>query len=241
MTEMPDALPANLRAVHARIESAALAAGREPQAVTLVAVSKTVAASQIMRAAQQGQIDFGENYVQEMLEKQAQIAALIDPNRPLQWHFIGPIQSNKTRALAEHCDWIHSVERVKIAQRLSEQRPPARGPLNVLIQVNISGEASKSGAAPDEVAQLARAVAALPRLRLRGLMAIPEPEADPQRQRAPFERMRALFDALRADGLPLDCLSMGMSDDMDAAIAAGATLVRVGTAIFGRRQVKQEK
>jgi pyridoxal phosphate enzyme (YggS family) len=164
-----------------------------------------------------------------------QVRALA-PELALRWHFIGPIQSNKTRAIAEHFDWVQSVDRMKVAQRLSEQRPPDRPPLNVLLQVNISGEASKGGAVPDEVPALAAAIAALPRLSLRGLMAIPEPEPAPARQRVPFARMRQLFDDLRADGLKLDTLSMGMSGDLEAAIAEGSTMVRVGTAIFGKRQ-----
>ncbi len=156
----------------------------------------------------------------------------------LEWHFIGPIQSNKTRALAEHFDWVQSVDRLKIAQRLSEQRPAGMPPLNVLLQVNISGEASKSGVAPGELESLAREVARLPRLQLRGLMAIPEPDADPERQRGPLAAVRALYERLRAQGLALDTLSMGMSADLEAAVLEGSTMVRIGTAIFGERERK---
>ncbi|WP_459625559.1 YggS family pyridoxal phosphate-dependent enzyme, partial [Burkholderia sp. 3C] len=179
-----------------------------------------------------GQRAFGENYVQESLDKIAALAALRDT---LEWHFIGPLQSNKTRPVAEQFDWVHSVDRLKIAQRLAEQRPAHLPPLNVCVQVNVSGEASKSGVEPAEAAALARAVAALPSLRLRGLMAIPEPAGDLDTQRAPHRRLRELFDTLNAGGLALDTLSMGMSADLEAAVLEGATLVRVGTAIFGAR------
>jgi len=177
-----------------------------------------------------GQRAFGESYVQEALIKQAALADL-----PLEWHFIGPIQSNKTRAIAESFDWVHSVFRLRTAERLSAQRPAGRPPLNVCIQVNIDREDSKSGALPEELAELAHAVAALPALRLRGLMAIPRPSDDPAVQRDSFRRVRELFEQLRGEGLPLDTLSMGMSDDLEAAVMEGATLVRVGTAIFGAR------
>ena len=180
----------------------------------------------------QGLHRFGENYVQEALDK---IAALADLRAELEWHLIGPLQSNKTRVVAETFDWVHSVDRLKIAQRLSEQRPEALPPLNVCLQVNISGEASKSGLAPREVASVAHAVAKLPRLRLRGLMAIPEPAGDFAAQRAPHRALNELLQALRADGLQLDTLSIGMSADLEAAVAEGATIVRIGTAIFGTR------
>ncbi|WP_262054575.1 YggS family pyridoxal phosphate-dependent enzyme, partial [Burkholderia thailandensis] len=179
-----------------------------------------------------GQRAFGENYVQESIDK---IDSLADLRAELEWHFIGPLQSNKTRPVAERFDWVHTIDRLKIAQRLAEQRPAHLPPLNVCVQVNISGEASKSGVAPSDAAELARAIAALPALRLRGLMAIPEPAADPEAKRAPHRALHALFEQLRADGLALDTLSMGMSDDLEAAVAEGATIVRIGTAIFGAR------
>ncbi len=196
----------------------------------LVAVSKTFPAASVREAAAAGQRDFGENYLQEALDKLDQTADL-----PLIWHFIGPIQSNKTRPIAERFDWAHTVDREKIARRLSEQRPEARAPLNVCIEVNVSGEATKSGVAPADVPALARIVAALPRLKLRGLMAIPEPTEDMDVQRRRFATLRELKAALEHDGLALDTLSMGMSADLEAAIAEGATMVRVGTAIFGER------
>lgn len=225
-------IAANLQAVRQGIAAAAQQAGRQPADVALLAVSKTVSPDRIRAAYAAGQREFGENYVQEGIDK---IAALADLRGHLQWHFIGPLQSNKTRPVAEHFDWVHSIERLRIAERLSAQRPAGMAPLQVCIQVNISSEASKSGVAPAEVPALAHAVAALPNLRLRGLMAIPEPAHDPAAQRRPFAAMRAMLQALRADGLQLDTLSMGMSGDMEAAIAEGATLVRIGTAIFGAR------
>jgi len=225
-------LAQHLQAVQHRIAQAASAAGRDPSSVALLAVSKTFPAEAVREAFAAGQRAFGENYVQESLDK---IAALGDLRADLIWHFIGPLQSNKTRPVAEHFDWVHSIDRLKIAQRLSEQRPEGLPPLNVCVQVNVSGEASKSGVEPAEVSALAHAVAALPRLELRGLMSIPEPEADLQAQRVPHRALRALFDRLRADGLPLDTLSMGMSADLEAAVLEGATMVRVGTAIFGAR------
>lgn len=221
-----------LRQVHSRIAQACAAAGRPVDSVTLLCVSKTFGADAVREAFDAGERAFGENYVQEALDK---IAALADLRAQLQWHLIGPLQSNKTRPVAEAFDWVHSVDRLKIAQRLAEQRPPQLAPLQVCLQVNISGEASKNGLAPAEVPALARAVAALPRLRLRGLMAIPEPVADPLAQRAPHRALRELLAALNADGLGLDTLSMGMSADLEAAVAEGATLVRIGTAIFGGR------
>lgn len=225
-------LAARLDSVHLRIADAARAAGRDPASVALLAVSKTFPADAVRAAHAAGQRAFGENYVQESIDKIDTLAAL---RADLEWHFIGPLQSNKTRAVAERFDWVHSVDRLKIAQRLAEQRPAHLPPLNVCVQVNISGEASKSGVAPADVADVARAVAALPSLRLRGLMAIPEPAGDADAQRAPHRALRALFDTLRASGLPLDTLSMGMSADLEAAVLEGATIVRVGTAIFGAR------
>ena len=224
----------NLQAVRERIDAAARAALRDPQDVHLLAVSKTFGADAVLEAAAAGQCAFGENYLQEALDKIAAVREA-QPGLLLEWHFIGPIQSNKTRPIAENFDWVHSVEREKIARRLSEQRPAHLPPLNVCLQVNISGEASKSGVAPEEVAALAREVAAMPNLKLRGLMAIPEPEEDIERQRAPLRRMRELFASLQAQGLALDTLSMGMSSDLEAAVAEGATIVRIGTAIFGQR------
>jgi pyridoxal phosphate enzyme (YggS family) len=234
MSSLDNTLQANLRRVHERINSAARLAERTADSVVLVAVSKAHPADTVLAAARCGQRDFGESYAQEGLEKMAQVRALA-PGLELQWHFIGPVQSNKTRLIAENFDWVHSVDRMKVAQRLSEQRGARRDPLNVLVQVNISAEATKGGVAPGDTAALASAIGALPHLRLRGLMAIPEPEADPARSHVPFARMRALYDELRTRGLALDTLSMGMSDDFEAAIAAGATMVRVGSAIFGPR------
>jgi pyridoxal phosphate enzyme (YggS family) len=214
----------NLQAVRARIGRAARAAGRDANGVTLLAVSKTHPASRIEEARSAGQLAFGENYVQEALEKMAALPAL-------EWHLIGPLQSNKTRLAAERFQWVQTVEREKVARRLAEQRPAQLPPLNVLIQVNASGEPSKSGAGLNDVAALAKAIASLPRLRLRGLMAIPEPGAAPQR----YREMREAYDKLKRQ-FEVDTLSMGMSDDLELAIAEGATLVRVGTAIFGERR-----
>jgi pyridoxal phosphate enzyme (YggS family) len=222
----------NLGALRERIARACLAAGRSVQSVTLVAVSKTVSDLAVREAHAAGQLRFGENYVQEGVEK---ILALNDLRGALEWHMIGPVQANKTRLIAEHFDWVHSVDRLRIAQRLSEQRGTEREPLQVCLQVNVSGEASKSGVAPAGLAALAHAVAALPNLRLRGLMSIPAPAEDFAAQREAHRRLRELFDALRGQGLALDTLSMGMSADLEAAIAEGATMVRVGTAIFGAR------
>jgi pyridoxal phosphate enzyme (YggS family) len=225
----------NLQAVRQRITDAANSAQRDVHSVELLAVSKTFGADAVIAAAEAGQGAFGENYLQEALEKIAEVKAT-RPDLQLEWHFIGPIQSNKTRPIAEHFDWVHSVDRLKIAQRLSEQRPDELPPLNVCLQVNISGEASKSGVLPTETLAVAQAIAALPRLQLRGLMAIPEATGDAEQQRAPFKQMHALLDQLRAQGLKLDTLSMGMSGDMAAAIAEGATIVRIGSAIFGTRE-----
>lgn len=224
----------NLQAVEATITDAVKASERTRSDVQLLAVSKTFPAQAVLEAMAAGQLAFGENYLQEALDKIASVAQA-QPDAAVEWHFIGPIQSNKTRPIAASFAWVHTVERLKIAQRLSEQRPPELGPLNICLQVNISGEASKSGASPEELPALAREVAQLPNLRLRGLMAIPEPTTDVAQQRAAFARVRALFDALRADGLALDTLSMGMSGDLAPAIAEGATIVRVGSAIFGKR------
>lgn len=224
------ALADNLRAVHARVANAARACGRDPHTITVLAVSKTFDHMAVKEAMQTGQRDFGENYLQEALDKQKALA------RPeLIWHFIGPIQSNKTKGIAENFAWVHSLDRLKIAERLSAQRPATAPPLNVCIEVNVSGEASKSGVAPEALASIVDAVGLLPRLKLRGLMAIPAPTADPVQQRAAFRRVRELFDGLTRRGCPLDTLSMGMSSDLEAAIAEGATLVRIGTAIFGLR------
>ncbi len=216
-----------LREVQARVGRAAAGAGRKASEVILVAVSKSFPAEALRTAAACGQRHFGENYVQEARAKQDAL-----PGLELVWHFIGPIQSNKTREIAGHFDWVHGVEREKIARRLSEQRPAGLPPLNVCIQVNVSGEASKSGVAPEDVAALAGLVSALPGLKLRGLMAIPEPGGDP---RPRFRLMRELLDGLNAQGLALDTLSMGMSEDFEIAIAEGATMIRVGSAIFGKR------
>lgn len=224
----------NLQAVQMRIAQAARAVSREPHEVSLLAVSKTFGAAEVAAAVAAGQTAFGENYLQEALDKMAALHSML-PDTAIAWHFIGPIQSNKTRPIAEHFDWVHSVDREKIAQRLSDQRPDHLPPLNVCVQVNVSHEASKSGAAAEEAAAIARAVAAMPRLRLRGLMAIPEPTEDVAQQRAAFRQLRELYEILRAEGLSLDTLSMGMSGDLEAAVAEGATIVRVGTAIFGRR------
>lgn len=220
-----------LAAVRARIAKAEIRYGRTPGSVTLLAVSKTHTADAVRAAHAGGQLHFGESYAQEALEK-----IVVLPKLPLVWHFIGPLQSNKTRDVAEHFAWVHSVDREKIARRLNEQRPEEVPPLNVCLQVNISGEASKSGVAPGDVAALARVVTTeCPRLRLRGLMAIPAPQPEFDRQRTAFRALRELYEPLRAAGFDLDTLSMGMSDDLEAAIAEGATLVRVGTAIFGER------
>jgi pyridoxal phosphate enzyme (YggS family) len=228
---MAPSIPENLAAVGAGIRAAAARWGRAPDSARLIAVSKTHPAASIRAAFAAGQHEFGENYLQEALDKMQQLADL-----PLTWHFIGPIQSNKTRALASHFDWVHTVDRAKIAQRLDEQRPPERGPLNVLLQVNISDEASKSGVSMEELPALARVVASLPRLKLCGLMAIPAAEAKEEKQRAAFRRLAEAARNLRAAG-HADCneLSMGMSQDYPAAIAEGATFVRIGTDIFGTR------
>jgi pyridoxal phosphate enzyme (YggS family) len=229
-----------LQGVRARIAAAVEAAGRAPGSVSLVAVSKTFPAEAVADAIEAGQLAFGENYAQEGVEKMGAMQALLQargmvPAGPLAWHFIGPIQSNKTRLIAQHFAWVHGVDRLKIAQRLSEARPPEAGDLNLCVQVNVSGESSKSGVLPQEVEHLARAILTLPRVRLRGLMTVPRETADPEVQRDQFRMLRDLRARLEAAGIPLDTLSMGMSDDLEAAIAEGATLVRVGRAIFGAR------
>lgn len=222
----------NLQAIRLRIAAAAHACGRDPADIVLLAVSKTKPDADIIAAAAAGQRAFGENYVQEGCDKVQRLAV---SGHVLAWHFIGPIQSNKTRQVAACFDWVHSIDREKIAQRLSEQRDAEKGELNVCIQVNVSGEASKSGVAPDQVAALADAVVCLPRLKLRGLMAIPEPTSDLALQRHRFAYLRQMLEELNTGGHALDTLSMGMSQDLEAAIAEGATIVRVGTALFGAR------
>lgn len=255
-------LAAAYQQVLSRIQAAATRCGRDPGGVALLAVSKTRTAEEVAALAALGQQAMGENYLQEALDKQAALdgqAAPVKPDAPdgqvapdaqtasaaagIQWHFIGPIQSNKTRKIAEHFDWVHSVENLRIGRRLSEQRPPGHGPLDICLQVNVSGEASKSGCAPEEAVELALALAALPRLRLRGLMAIPEPTEDEALQRQRFESLRALHRQIRErleanTAAAFDTLSMGMSDDLEAAIEAGSTMVRIGTAIFGPRPPK---
>lgn len=224
------AILSNLQAIRRAIAQAAQAAQRDPASIILLAVSKTFPPAAVREAHAAGQHAFGENYVQEALDK---ISALRDLD--LEWHFIGPIQGNKTRVIAENFAWVHGVDRLKIAQRLSEQRPHELPPLNICLQVNISGEESKSGIAPSDAAELAREISILPRLRLRGLMAIPAPEDDVPAQRRPFAQLRELAQTITAQGITLDTLSMGMSHDFAAAIQEGATIIRVGTAIFGKR------
>lgn len=223
-------IAANLQAVRARIERAARAAGRRADEITLLAVTKTVSAARLIEAYAAGQRAFGESYAQEGVEKITELASM-----PLEWHFIGPIQSNKTRAIAGHFPWAHSIERERIAVRLNDARPADQPPLQVCIEVNVSGERSKSGVAPGGEVPLAEAIAQLPRLRLRGLMTIPEPTSDTTLQRRRFALLRELREKLVSRGHVLDTLSMGMSDDFEAAIMEGATIVRIGTAIFGPR------
>lgn len=234
-------IAANLQAVRQRITTACTLASRDPAGVTLLAVSKTFDADAVRAAHAAGQRLFGENYVQEGVAKIDTLADLRSGTDPIGWHFIGPLQSNKTRAVAERFDWVHSVDRLKIAERLSAQRPDALPPLQVCLEINISRQASKHGLLPDfdEVLAVARAVAALPRLQLRGLMTVPEPTDDPAAQRKPFADLRALANRLREAGIALDTLSMGMSADLEDAIAEGATIVRVGSAIFGARHYAQ--
>jgi len=221
-----------LQQVRTRIVTACTAAGRDPASVRLLAVSKTFDADAVRSAHAAGQRAFGENYVQEGVAK---IEALAELRAQLEWHCIGPLQSNKTRVVAAHFDWVHSIDRLKIAERLAEQRPAHLPPLSVCLQVNVDGGANKSGVAPEDAVALAQAVAALPRLRLRGLMAIPEPAPDFASQRALFLRAAVVFEEIRANGIEVDTLSLGMSADLEAAVAAGSTMVRVGTAIFGQR------
>ncbi|MBK6569831.1 YggS family pyridoxal phosphate-dependent enzyme [Candidatus Aalborgicola defluviihabitans] len=221
----------NLQRIHDRIAQACQASDRLPTSVGLLAVSKTFGPDAVVQAHAAGQTAFGENYIQEAVDK---ITALT--HLPLQWHCIGPIQSNKTRLVATHFDWVHTVDRLKIAQRLSEQRPAHLPPLQVCIQVNVDGGPTKSGVAPAEALALAREVATLPRLQVRGLMCIPEPAPDFVAACVVFARARALFDDINSAGMALDTLSMGMSADLEAAIASGSTLVRVGSAIFGERR-----
>jgi pyridoxal phosphate enzyme (YggS family) len=220
-----------LQAVKARIARAAQSVDRQPDEITLLVASKTHPAERVREAWLAGQTIFGENYLQEALTKMPALADL-----PIQWHFIGPIQSNKTKRITENFAWVHSVDRVKIADRLTKDRPESLPPLQICLQVNVSGEASKSGVAPDELVQLAAHVVRLPRLKLRGLMAVPELTTATALQRSQFHMLWELFDRLKRDGYELDTLSMGMSEDMDIAIAEGATMVRVGTAIFGPRR-----
>jgi pyridoxal phosphate enzyme (YggS family) len=222
----------NLQLVRSRIEQACSRVGRQTDSVTLLAVTKTFPAVTVREAFHAGQRWFGENYVQEAIDKITELADLRDQ---LSWHMIGPLQSNKTRVVAEHFDWVHTIDRLKIAQRLSEQRPAHLPPLQVCIQVNTSGEASKSGVAPGEALALAQAVSTLPRLCLRGVMALPAPSDDPQVQTAALRQVRVVFDHLCSGGLSLDTLSMGMSSDLESAIEQGSTLIRVGTALFGHR------
>lgn len=228
----------NLQLVRSRIGQACAAAGRDPAGVALLAVSKTFGPEAVRDAALAGQRAFGENYIQEAVEKMALVAAMGLP-APLEWHCIGPIQSNKTRLVAEHFDWAHTVDRLKVAQRLSDQRPPHLAPLQVCIQVNVDGGLTKAGVPPGEAVELARAVAQLPQLCLRGVMSIPDPAPDAEAQYAVHARVRAVFDQVRAAGGPgmerVDTLSLGMTADLDAAVRAGSTLVRVGSGIFGGR------
>lgn len=231
-------IESNLQGVRSRMAAACSQAGRDVKAVTLLAVSKTFGPEAVAEALAAGQQAFGENYIQEGVDKILALRAS-HPQAAIEWHCIGPVQSNKTRLVAAHFDWVQSVDRLKIAQRLSEQRPENLPPLQVCLQVNVDGGANKSGVSPAELPALADAVAALPRLRLRGLMCIPEPAEGFAVQRALFARAKDLWDDLNARGFGLDTLSMGMSDDLDAAIAAGSTMVRVGRAVFGHRPRKE--
>lgn len=233
---MTENLTLSLQAIQQRLRQAEQAAQRPAHSVQLLAVSKTVSADRVRQAFAAGQTAFGENYVQEWLEKQQTLADLA-----IEWHFIGPLQSNKTRHVADLASWIHSVDRLKIAQRLSEQRPSTLPPLNVCLQVNVSGEASKSGVDPEQALALAQAIAALPKLRLRGLMCIPEAAADEAALAAQFRCLQQLFVELQQHGLTLDTLSMGMSADIELAVAQGATMVRVGSALFGARPSSQRE
>ncbi|AZP12909.1 YggS family pyridoxal phosphate-dependent enzyme [Undibacterium parvum] len=224
----------NLQVVRADLSACADKFGRDPKEISLLAVSKTFPAGAVLEAARNGQVCFGENYLQEAIEKMQELQRLA-PELQLEWHFIGPIQSNKTRQIAENFSWVHAVDREKIAQRLSDQRPSELPAINICLQVNISAEQSKSGVEPAQVLPLARAVAAMPGLRLRGLMAVPEASDDEATQRAAFAQLRKLQENLLEQGVPVDTLSMGMSGDMHAAIAEGSTMLRIGSAIFGKR------
>jgi pyridoxal phosphate enzyme (YggS family) len=225
-------IASKLQLVQSRINQACLKNSRAPNSVTLLAVSKTFPAVTVREAFEAGQRRFGENYVQEAVDKIAELAEL---RAQIEWHLIGPLQSNKSRLVAEQFDWVHTVDRLKIAQRLNEQRPPHLPPLQVCVQVNTSGEASKSGVEPDQALALAQAVSQLPRLRLRGVMALPAPSSDASDQHQSLQKVRSVFDELRNQGLTLDTLSMGMSGDLEAAIEQGSTMVRIGSAIFGQR------
>jgi hypothetical protein len=233
----------NLQAVRDRVAAAARAAGRDPGAISLLAVSKTQPIERVVEGLRAGQRAFGENYVQEAVQKMDALERIAGAAgaHDVEWHLIGSLQANKTRVVAERFDWVQTIEREKTAQRLSTQRPLACPPLNVLVQINVSAEASKSGVEPRAALALVRAVAELPRLRLRGFMAIPELTDDVSLRRTRFRTLRALFDDARALGLDLDTLSMGMSDDMETAIAEGATMVRIGTAIFGAREQTRDR
>lgn len=222
----------NLQRVKARINDACSSVGRRSDSVRLLAVAKTFPGVTIREAFHEGLRSFGENYVQEALDKMAELA---DLRSQIEWHLIGPLQSNKTRVVAENFDWVQSIDRVKIAQRLSEQRPENLPPLQVCIQVNTSGELSKSGVSPEGALELARAVSRLPRLQLRGIMALPAPSDDPQTQRKALREVRLIYEDLISKGIPLDTLSMGMSHDLEAAVAEGSSMLRVGTALFGKR------
>ncbi|MCX7217493.1 MAG: YggS family pyridoxal phosphate-dependent enzyme [Burkholderiales bacterium] len=224
----------NLQVVRADLSACADKFGRDPKEISLLAVSKTFPADAVLEAARNGQVCFGENYLQEAIEKMQELQRLA-PELQLEWHFIGPIQSNKTRQIAENFSWVHAVDREKIAQRLSDQRPSGLPAINICLQVNISAEQSKSGVEPAQVLPLARAVAVMPGLRLRGLMAVPEASDDMATQRAAFAQLRKLQENLLEQGVPVDTLSMGMSGDMHAAIAEGSTMLRIGSAIFGKR------
>ncbi len=226
-----------LQQIRQRMKAACALARRAPDTVGLLAVSKTFGPDAVAQAADAGQRQFGENYIQEGVDKMQALASH-PAHGELVWHCIGPVQSNKTKLVSEHFDWVQSVDRLKIAQRLSDQRPPHLPPLQVCLQVNIDGGANKSGVSPSELAALAQAVSQLPRLTLRGLMCIPEPTSNTTAQLAVFTRARELLDALNAEGHGLDTLSMGMSDDLESAIAAGSTLVRIGRAVFGQRPPK---
>lgn len=231
-------IPQNLQAVHEAIALSAVRYDRNPTEIALLAVSKTFGAEQVLQAWQAGQRAFGENYVQEGVDKIAEVRRLLaddGDSEQLVWHFIGPIQSNKTRLIAENFSWVHSIDREKIATRLSEQRPASAGKLQVCLQVNISGEASKSGVTPDQVDSLAKHVVQLPNICLRGLMCVPEASEDEAAQRQAFRQLAVLLRQLQTQGIAVDTLSMGMSADMQAAIAEGSTMVRIGSAIFGKR------